>query len=663
MIRAESRRDTLLSLAAMATLIVWAWQRLNFFAFSRTVATPDGTVTRLPNALATVDHPFHAARFHVFLDTLEHSGLPRWVFSHQGGYPAEFYPFGSSVVDLFVWAISLGQMSVPMVHTWAVALVFAAPAIGFWAVARLAGLAPWIGPVALAVHVCVRGWWWSGGSRELVEWGLITNVLAAALVFLALAAIGARLAGGSRRWLLAAALLLAWAEYTNPRSLIAILAVAAGAGVVWAIEAPVRARIGRLDLLPAVICLGLCAPLLIPLFRYRDQYYFVHYSGYADLGEWIDSSIQAISGPGFAFAIAGLVIALIAEVSVVERLVAWSLVAYAGTTSYLVVVDWPGALTEQLETTRLMPFQRLLMIALAAIAVGRVSSWLAPRWSWAACAAVAVLIPVLYVLSPPGFIPKSDQGLVRAGTMADPAIADLRSAVRAADAEAPDNTAILILGSTVSWHDQFWSVIWSDRLFYYDDWLWYWQREHVGDYDPKTEHAYPDDASTIDPEYLAAHGIGAVIVTGQAQAAAASAPFLDHVRTGSYDVYPVRDPSSLATLDGANLDTTRSHDDITVTGIAAGGTVTIRENWFPRWRASVDGTEIPVVHRADGYMDITVPVGSERMVVTYSETGLDWIARLIAFASALSWIVLFYRSRGVLQLGGRLRMDQVARPG
>jgi hypothetical protein len=128
-------------------------------------------------------------------------------------------------------------------------------------------------------------------------------------------------------------------------------------------------------------------------------------------------------------------------------------------------------------------------------------------------------------------------------------------------------------------------------------------------------------------------------------------------------MYLVRDPATFATLDGANLDTTLSHDDITATGIAAGGTITIRENWFPRWRASVDGMEVPVVHRADGYMDVTVPVGSEQLVVTYSETGLDWIARLIAFASALSWMVLLYWSRRDWQPGGRLRIDEVVRPG
>ena len=61
-----------------------------------TVVGPDGRVERLPNALASVDHPFHAARFGMFLDALRHGHVPHWVFSHQGGYPAEFYPFGTA---------------------------------------------------------------------------------------------------------------------------------------------------------------------------------------------------------------------------------------------------------------------------------------------------------------------------------------------------------------------------------------------------------------------------------------------------------------------------------------------------------------------------------------------------------------------------------------
>src|SRR5689334_15300112 len=171
MTRSRFKSDWILPVLALVALAVWAWQRLDFFETSRWVMTADGRTVRMPNALATVDHPFHSARFGMFLDALGNGHMPHWVFSHQGGYPAEFYPFGSSLVDLAVWCATLGQMSIPMIHTWAVAIVFVLPALGFLGIARLAGLPVWIAPVGLACHLCIRGWWWSGGSYELIEWG------------------------------------------------------------------------------------------------------------------------------------------------------------------------------------------------------------------------------------------------------------------------------------------------------------------------------------------------------------------------------------------------------------------------------------------------------------------------------------------------------------
>ena len=229
--RITKRRDSLLPIAAIIALILWSWWRLDFFDATRTVPTGDGVV-RWPNALASVDHPFHAARFGIFLDAIRDGRLPHWIFSHQGGYPAEFYPFGSNLADLLVWTVTLGQMSIPMVHTWAVALVFALPALGFLGIARLTDLPLWIAPVALACHLCVRGWWWSGSSYELIEWGLVTNVLAAVLIFLAMVTIAYAMSGGNRRWLALGGGLIAWAESTNPRSFIAVATIGLAALIV-----------------------------------------------------------------------------------------------------------------------------------------------------------------------------------------------------------------------------------------------------------------------------------------------------------------------------------------------------------------------------------------------------------------------------------------------
>ncbi len=645
MTRIRLKLDGALPLLALAVLSLWAWRRLDFFETSRLVMTADGQSVRMPNALATVDHPFHTARFGMFLDALGHGHVPHWVFSHQGGYPAEFYPFGSSLLDLTVWCATLGQMSIPMVHTWAVAIVFVLPALGFLGIARLAGLPLWIAPVGLACHLCIRGWWWSGGSYELIEWGLVTNVLAAALTFLAAVAIAAGLSRANPRWFVAGAGLIAWAEYTNPRSLIGIGTIAAAALIVWWLHRSDNSLGFWWLVAPFALGLAASAPLLFSLIRYDHLYFFVHYSGYANLRDWLDSSIQAVSGPVFIAVLVGLAITLGGRQSIVESMIGWTTVIYCALTAYLVVIDWPSTWAEQLETTRLMPFQRLLMIALAVIAVGRISLWAAGQWAAIPCAAVAVLIPILYVISPPSFIPESDQGLVRVGTMAAPGIADLHAAVEQVDAQAPPGTAILILGTTVSWHDQMWATLWSDRLFFYDDWLWYWQREHVGDYDPETEHAYRVDSSTIDPTYLATHGIGAIVVTGEARGAAAEAPFLTSIRSGIYDAYLVNDATTLATLGSADVASRIDDETIHVSGIQAGGTVTVRENWFPRWEANVDGTEVPIAHRSDGYMDITVPSGSITLTVSYKATALDWVARAVALVSIVVALAILARAR------------------
>lgn len=638
------------AITATAAFILWAWYHLDFFRFTRPVPRADGSLVHFPNALASVDHPFHATRFDAFLHALANGHVPRWIFSHQGGYPTEFYPFGSSAVDLVVWAASLGQMSIPMVHTWAVALVFVLPAIGFFGIARLANLNPWIAAFATVGHMCVRGWWWSGGSYELIEWGLITNVLAAYLVFLALVGLARALDGGSNRWLGLVALLIGWAEVTNPRSALAVATILAAALIVWWTDSRRSTQSVRRLALPIVLGIGLAAPVLMPLFRYRELYYFVPYQHYANLHAWWDSSVQAISTPFMILAIIGLPLALSRDATVIERMLAWSLIIYVAGTIYLLEIDWPSTLTEQLEITRLMPFQRLLMFALAAIAIGRLANAIPRPGRDLACAGMALLVPVLFVWTPPSFIPESDRGLVRQGTMAQVGIVDLQSAVELADAESAPNTAMIIVGPTAYWHDHMWGLLWTDRLLYYDDWLWYWQKEQVGDYNPDTEHAFPLDSSAIDEAYLRTHGIGSIVVTGQAKPIAQAAPFLTRIREGIYDVYVLNAPTTTATLDGANVPATIDDQTITITGLEAGGTLTVRENWFPRWQAS-DG--LTVIHRADGYMDVQIPPGTDEITLTYARTGFDWLASTISLVCGLLALALLAGIRPTARWGLR----------
>ena len=119
---------------------------------------------------------------------------------------------------------------------------FCTAGIGFMVIPRLCGLSPWVGVVGIAAHMCIRGWWWSGGSYELIDWGLITNVLAAALVFTVLVLAAAYLEGRSPRLLGLAGLLVGWSIWTNPRSAIALLTIAAASIIVVTGE-PVRSSV------------------------------------------------------------------------------------------------------------------------------------------------------------------------------------------------------------------------------------------------------------------------------------------------------------------------------------------------------------------------------------------------------------------------------------
>ena len=628
------RQNTWPPIGICVALILWAWHRLGFFTMSRLVPTGDGRVVRAPNGLATVDHPFHAARFHVLLQAVQDGHFPRWIFSHQGGYPAEFYPLGGAFVDLGIWLLTFGQMSVPMVHTWAVAAVFALPAVGFFAIARMAHLnlvaGRRYGRTSLRARLVV--------VRRLDgidRMGTDHQCPRRHTCLFSLPAIAVVVDRGSRRWMAVAAVLIGWAEVTNPRSALAVASVVvAGAIVIGDRLRSEPVRVGRL-LTVLVLGGGLAAPVLAPLIRYRDLYYFVNYSRYDRLIDWWHSTVQAVSTPFLIAALIGLPIALFSNGPTIERLVGWTLVLYVVGTLYLVEIDWPATWTEQLETTRLMPFQRLLMFAVAAIALGRLFDRI-PALPGEALGPVLVLaVLTLYVWAPPSFIPESDRGLIRLGTTAEPGIVDLHAAVEAADVRTQPGSAILILGSTVSWHDQMWANLWTDRLLFYDDWLWYWQTQHVGDYDPLTEHAYKLDSSTIDEDYLRTHGIGAIVVTGEARPAAANATFLSPIRTGIYDVYLVTWPTTLATLDGSNVSSQIDGERIRITETAAGGTLIVRENWFPRWTATAAGQNAPIRHRTDGYMEIVVPVGASSVTLTYSETNVDWFAWLLASAAGL----------------------------
>jgi hypothetical protein len=650
-------------------LALWVAHRAGAFDLWATVRLGDGSEVRLPNVYGTVDHPFHATRAELLRRAVVDGHPLRWIGSHQGGYPTEFYPLGVAGLEVGIWALLIGSVSMLVVHKLAVVLIFLAPGLAYGLAAKRDRMPLGVGLVALAAHVVVRGWWWSGGYQELVEWGLVTNVAAAVSALFVLVFLTSYLDRG-RGWDGAlAALCGGFCLYSNPRSAIALAIAGVGAAVAvgsasWVDRAipwvrggglggpsPRRegefARIWKRLVLVATATALIAAPEIVSLLRFEHLYYFVQFQRYADLSAYWHSSIQAVSGPMFVLGVAGLATALLLPGRPITRATAVTFALYCLVTAYLSVGSGPGNVVEQLETTRLMPFQRLLMVFLAAVAVYDVATWLGRLVpsarglaTDAVLIAVSAALPVLYVLSPPAWIPVGDRGLVAVPTAAVSGIADLREAVRVGDGAAAPGTALLVLGSTLSWHSNLWAPLWSNRPFFYDDWLWYWQTRHVGPYDPLTEHAYRPDqmANVLSPDYLSEHGIGAIIVTGTARTemaarAAASAANLQRIRSGIYDVYLVRAPTTIVTLGDANAESESVQDQtIDAVGTGPGGTAKIRRNWFPRWHAWVNGESVPVTETADGYMSVQVPSGRVEIELRYLVDRWDWLARALCAA-------------------------------
>ncbi len=627
-------------LVFLAIIGLWVFHRLGGFDLWSTFTRPDGTTVRFAKTFGGIDHPFHATRADLLRRALLDGELLRWISPHQGGYPVEFYPLGAAAFEVAVWAATLGLIPMMAAHKIAVIVIFLLPALGFLLLASFDRITIGVGVLALIFHISARGWWWSGGYMELVDWGLVSSFLAmtAVLLFLPLSCRAVRYR--SVRWGALAGMVAAFAVYTNARSFLPLAAVAAGMVASLAWEADRKSELpAKLTLSALIVGVAglLSAPLLISIFRFQDLYFFVIYNQYHSLGEYGRASITAVSGPVFVLAMLGLVTAFVLPNLVAGRLVAFTFMAYVLMTILLSGLTI-GPHIEQLEAVRLMPVQRALTIYLAALGIYGAMSMVA-RWANRYRRAIVELgllasgiaTVLLYVVLGSTPIHASDRALYPVLTTGDSYVFEQQEAVELASARAEVGTAILVLGATLSWHDQFWSFQWSDRPFFFDDWLWYWQRDHFGSYDPTIEHRYPDLSSTLDPEYLRIHGIGAVIASARAANTAAASPLLEQVADlGGYRVYLVNDPTQIITAEGAtttaiSIENQRFSADVS----APTTTFEVRRNWFPRWTATVDGHPAAVSKDEHGYMVVTSSTPGTHIEVVYGVDGWDWLGRVL----------------------------------
>ncbi len=644
---------------AFAALIAYVVIRIDLFPLTSQVTFGDRQIS-LPRAFFTVDHPFHTARAELLRSSWASLDTVRWVASHQGGYPAEFYPFGVQGVAAALSLISFGTLSVESAWAITIVAIFLLPGLAFLLISREDALSPAVALVALAGQIAIASDWTHGGYTELVEWGLATNVAGATYALVALPLLVRAVQKGSPRWAALAGACISLCAVSNPRSLIAIAVIAVAVLLGFALDGHVR-RAALVVGSVAVLSAGLAAPVLAPLVRYRDLYFFLSYQEYAGVGGYWHATVDAVTWPILLLAATGVVLAFLRREHRATRIAAIAVVLYIAITALAAASPALRELVPQLELPRLMPFQRFLLLYLAAFGVLEGVRRAIPLANGRAVArdlAVATAISVsLVVVFATGAGPFSslEQGLraVPRSEGADGAeLVAFREAIDEADSIAPEGTAVLVLGSRLSWHEQLWAPMEApNRRFYDNDWLWYWHTRHAGPYDYHEGHFYPDPSQALTDKYLATHGIGAVVVTDLADRttgasvrdAAMQSDLLESSDTfGAWDVYRVRADESLATLGDVPADAvTVSADAEQITATfddAASGTVLVRQNWFPRWEAEVNGKPVPITRADNGYMEIPVDGGDVTVELDYAVTMMDTIARLVAIASIVAAI-------------------------
>jgi hypothetical protein len=300
----------------------------------------------------------------------------------------------------------------------------------------------------------------------------------------------------------------------------------------------------------------LAAPLVMSLLRFGDLYTFVRYQWYDSLGEYVQSSLDAASPVVFGVAVVGFVLALRPAAGLASRTVALTLAVYVAATILLGGLSSSGGLIEQLEPTRLMPFQRYLMLYLAAYAVAEVVRLVVPSLQWkrapdAALAIVALVVLMIFVVRPSDALAAEERGLYPVETTAQAGFAEMLRAVNEADRLAPSGSAIYVAGSELSWHQQLWAPLETDHLLRYDNWLWLWHPWHTAPgYTPAIGHAYGPETipQTFQQAYFEEHGIGAVVTVSPAmQRLADQSSALELAFDGVNNVYVVKNPGSIVT--------------------------------------------------------------------------------------------------------------------
>ncbi len=660
--------------AALLALVVFAMWRIGGFDLTSTL---DSGRT-VPNTYGTVDHPFHASRAATLLESLRNGEILRWMGSHQGGYPVEFYPLGAAWLDVALWAAMLGSISILAVHKLAVAVIFVLPAVAYLLLVRGDHVHPSAAFLAMAFHLAFPGHWLNGGYEELVGWGLITNVAGATLALISTILLARYVLYREHAYGVAAVLTIAAGAVTNPRSLFGVV-LATLAIAVWSVisSAPQqtlmqRARhivvsIGTVGLLSFLIA----APVIVSLLRFNGDYFFLHYEFYDPLDQFIDALETAMSMPVMLLAIGGIILVFVVKRSVnvrVSQTLAIATVFYSLFTIWVATTNNPPPLVEQLEAPRLMPYQRLLMLALAAvfivIALQRLTAKLPVRWREGAIAIVVLMVgfgSLLAMTNRGEDVPYNEHALYTVTTVGDQRFADMEDAVTAANDLRPAGSSVFVIGNQSEWwHEQLWAPGIEHGTYYYDDWLWYWHIDQPGPYDWRQGYWMQNPTDALNEEYFQQHGISVVMVSDMWVAdgvpprqAAVDHPLLELQGThGSWDVYTVNVPTSIATRgDAMPASIEWSSHKIEAAFDNSAGPVLVRQNAFPRWEATVNGEPAKITRTDAGYMEIETPDGRAEVILEYETTAMDWVARAMSMSGLVGVVAFGLRGQRLVRTG------------
>ena len=108
-------------------------------------------------------------------------------------------------------------------------------------------------------------------------------------------------------------------------------------------------------------------------------------------------------------------------------------------------------------------------------------------------------------------------------------------------------------------------------------------------------------------------------------------------------VPPASPATAARTLAGILKD---SPDDVTVlANLEKPGWLVLRDNWFPGWKAEVDGAPARILHADCAFRAVALPAGSHRVVFHYRPGSLYWGIGVSLVALAVAGGIAFRRKR------------------